>query len=87
MPNNVIPVPDPGDLDKDRAVAERHVRVICHLGVGGGSYAFDIWGQASKSNPVPAQVLPFPARPMVPEADKASKRNRGGRKEKSLPKE
>ncbi len=84
MPNKVIPIPESGDSNKDRTVAERPVRVICHMGLGGGSYALDIWGRASK---VPAQVLPFPGRPMVPEAGKQTKRRRGTRKGKSLPKE
>ena len=87
MPNKVIPIPESGDSNKDRTVAERPVRVICHMGLGGGSYALDIWGRASKINPVPAQVLPFPSRPMVLEAGKVTKRKPSGRKEKSLAKE
>jgi hypothetical protein len=69
MPDKVIPVPDPGDPDQDRTVAERHVRLICHMGLGGGSYAFDIWGRVSTIKAVPAKVLPFPRGPLLKEGE------------------
>src|SRR5437868_15425774 len=65
MSDKVIPVPDRSDPDQGRTVAERHVRVICHMGLGGGSYAFDIWGRVSAIHAVPAKVLPFPHRPLL----------------------
>ena len=61
MPKKVIPIPEPDNPDKGRAMAERHTRVICNI--GGRRYALDFWSRASEISPVDAEVLPFPGRP------------------------
>ena len=77
MPKKVIPVPEPDDPDKGRAMAERHTRVICSI--GGQRYALDFWSRASEITPVDAEVLPFPPRPPHI-SKKAAKPEPGGRK-------
>jgi hypothetical protein len=61
MPKKVISVPSADHPEKGRALAERHTRVICHI--GGKRYALDFWSRASEIKPVDAEVLPFPPRP------------------------
>ena len=61
MPKKVIPIPEPDNPDKGRAMAERHTRVICNI--GGRRYALDFWSRASEISPVDADVLPLPAPP------------------------
>jgi len=81
MPKIVLSVPPPADPNQGRAQAEQHSRVICHMGLGGKSYALDFWSRVSEINRVPAKVLPFPPRLPSPEAKKPAKRSAGGRKE------
>jgi|HubBroStandDraft_1064217.scaffolds.fasta_scaffold47594_2 hypothetical protein len=76
MPKKVIPIPEPDDPDKGRAMAERHTRVICNIG---RRYALDFWSRAAEISPVDAAVLPFPPRP--PHTSKnAAKPKPSGRK-------
>ena len=88
MSDKVIVVPDPGDAEQGRAIAERHTRLICHLGLGGGSYALDIWGRVTQIPAVSAKVLPFTPRSVdQPKADKPGKRKTGGPKQQPRTKE
>jgi hypothetical protein len=58
MSKKVITFPEPNDPAEGRAMAERHTRVICHI--GGKRYALDFWSRASEVDPVDAGVLAFP---------------------------
>jgi len=51
------------------AMAERHTRVICHIGEK--RYALDFWSRASEVNPVDAEVLTFP--PGAPHTSKKAR--------------
>jgi hypothetical protein len=82
MSDKVIVVPDPGDPEQGRAIAERHTRLICHLGLGGGSYAFDIWSRVTHISADPAKVLPFTPRSVdPPKASTPGKRKTRGPKQ------
>jgi len=70
-------------LTQGRAQAEQHSRVICHMGLGGKSYALDFWSRVSEINRVSAKVLPFPPRLPSAEPKKPAKRRAGGRKERA----
>ena len=83
MSKKVLSVPPPADPNQGRAQAEQHSRVICHMGLGGKSYALDFWSRVSEINRVSAKVLPFPPRLPSAEAKKPAKRRAGGRKERA----
>jgi hypothetical protein len=58
MSKKPIPFPPPAGLEKDREMARRYCRVICHI--CGKRYALDFWSSACELNPADAVVRPFP---------------------------
>ena len=71
MSKKVISMPPVDDSKKNKAVAERHTRVICNI--AGKRYALDFWSRASQIKPVAAEVLAFPAAPTAQRVKKPTK--------------